>query len=75
MIGLKNVGLKKQCTKRGCCCTAKWGERQRVPIVHTRDRKRNEKCTMMDNKMKSSQWKKRSTVHKEEKKIETNSPQ
>ena len=44
------------------------GKRLRVPIMHTRDRKRNEKCTMMDNKMKSSQWKKRSTVHKEEKK-------
>ena len=41
-----------------------------MPIVHTRDRKGNEKC-MMDKKIKSShtsQWKKRSTVHKEEKK-------
>ena len=27
MIGLKNVGLKKQCTKRDCCCTSKWGEK------------------------------------------------
>ena len=60
--------LKNSAQKETVVALQNGGKRLRVPIMHTRDRKRNEKCTMMDKKMKSSQWKKRSTVHKEEKK-------
>ena len=57
MIGLKNVGLKNSAQKETVVALQNGGKRLRVPIMHTRDRKRNEKCTMMDKKMKSSQWK------------------